>query len=379
MAALNRKPYIVYWNNIPAPYMVDRFNAVADRGNFEFEAWFNDRIEQSRSWIVDESNWRFRYRYLPVTSIARHKLHWPIPLLKRKPDVLVSLYGEPAFVAGWCIAHLRRIKTCFRVLMTHDRLEARHPIKEALKRFLFNRVDAIESPGEDGKLFAMHYGAQSEKIFFATHTVNIAQFVSRSEKARAERERLRAELKLKGIVFIYVGRLLWSKGLNYLLEAFRIVQQQVDSEVTLMLVGDGPEEIKLRQICEEQGIQNIAFAGFQQNPDLPPYYAVSDVFVFPTLGDTYGLVVDEAMACSLPIISTSAVSEIHSRVEDAINGYIVPPEDSRALANRMLHLVNNPELLERMGKASAEKVVGHTPEQWAKDFEKIIYRLVAQQ
>jgi glycosyltransferase involved in cell wall biosynthesis len=260
--------------------------------------------------------------------------------------------------------------------MTHDRWVARHPIKEVLKRFLFRRVDAIETPGEDGKLFAMRYGAQSEKIFFATHTVDIAHFAGRSEKICAEQERLRAELNLKGIVFIYVGRLWWGKGVNYLLEAFRIVQRQVDSEVTLLLAGDGPEEIKLRQICKKQGILNVVFAGFQQKPDLPHYYAVSDVFVFPTLGDPYGVVVDEAMACSLPVISTSAAGEIRDRVEEGINGYIVPPEDSGALADRMLHLVNNPELREQMGKVSAEKIAGHTPEQWAKDFELIIEHIM---
>ncbi len=54
-------PRVVYWNNIPSPYMVERFNAVADRGAFEFEAWFNDRIESDRSWNVDESSWRFRF------------------------------------------------------------------------------------------------------------------------------------------------------------------------------------------------------------------------------------------------------------------------------------------------------------------------------
>ncbi|AER56169.1 hypothetical protein DSC_07590 [Pseudoxanthomonas spadix BD-a59] len=57
------RPFVVYWNNIPSPYMVERFNALADRNPFEFEAWFNDRIHSDRSWTVDEAAWRFRYRY----------------------------------------------------------------------------------------------------------------------------------------------------------------------------------------------------------------------------------------------------------------------------------------------------------------------------
>ena len=71
----------MYWNNIPAPYMVERFNALADRKNFDFEAWFNDRSEVDRSWEVDESSWRFKYRYLPSLKIGRFKVRFPLPLL----------------------------------------------------------------------------------------------------------------------------------------------------------------------------------------------------------------------------------------------------------------------------------------------------------
>jgi glycosyltransferase involved in cell wall biosynthesis len=81
----------------------------------------------------------------------------------------------------------------------------------------------------------------------------------------------------------------------------------------------------------------------------------ADIFAFPTLDGPYGLVVDEAIACSLPIVGTSAAGEIRDRVEKGINGYIVPLEDSLALADRMLHLVNNPELCGQMGKVSAGK------------------------
>ena len=128
------KPYVVYWNNIPAPYMVERFNALVERGNLEFEAWFNDRIEFDRSWIVDETSWQFNYRYLPTTNLGGRNLHWPTPILGRRPDVLVSLYAEPSFVLGWLVAKLRRTKTCFRVLMTYDRWVTRNILKNALKR-----------------------------------------------------------------------------------------------------------------------------------------------------------------------------------------------------------------------------------------------------
>ena len=131
------KPYVVYWNNIPAPYMVERFNALADRGDLDFEAWFNDRIEPDRSWTVNESSWRFRYRYLPTTNIGGHRLHWPTPVLGRRPDVLVSLYAEPSFLVGWAVAKLRGSKTAFWCQVTYDRWVTRRPWKESLKRLVF--------------------------------------------------------------------------------------------------------------------------------------------------------------------------------------------------------------------------------------------------
>lgn len=373
------KPYVVYWNNIPAPYMVERFNALADRNPFEFEAWFNDRIEPDRSWEVDEASWRFRHRYLPSTRLFGHTQHWPLPVLGRRPDVLVSLYAEPAFLAGWALTKLRGAKTAFRVLRTYDRWVSRHPVKEALKRFVFQRVDAIETVGEEGKAFAMRYGAPEERIFFATHTVDLAHFHGAVAAARPQRATLRRELGLVGTTFIYVGRLWCGKGINYLLNAFETVQRQSAEPVSLLLIGEGPEEAKLRQACAERGIRNVVFAGFKQKPELPRYYALADVFVFPTLGDPYGLVVDEAMACGLPIISTSAAGEIRDRIEEGVNGYIVPPEDSAALAGAMRRLAQDGTSRERMGAVSAQRIQGHTPERWAENFERIVYALLAKE
>ncbi len=356
--------------------MVERFNALADRGTLNFEAWFNDRIHDDRNWAVDEENWRFRYRYLPTTRLLGRTQHWPLPLLRTCPDVLVSLYAEPVFVFGWMLARLRGAKTGFRVLKTYDRWVERHPLKDAVKRYMFRRVDAVETPGEDGKQFAIRCGAREDRISLATHTVDIPHFNAGAARTRSERDRLRQAHGLLGPTFIYVGRLWWGKGINFLIDAFELVQRQIDGPISLLILGDGPEEAKLRAECAARGIHNVFFAGFRQKPELPLFYAIADVFVFPTLGDPYGLVVDEAMACSLPIISTSEAGEIRDRVEDGVNGYVVPPEDSVSLANRMLRLALSPALRERMGRVSFEKVAGHTPERWALSFEGIVRTLL---
>ena len=363
---------IVYWNNIPSPYMVERFNALADRNSFNFEAWFNDRIEPDRSWEVDENTWRFRYRYLPTIKISGRRFHFPLTVFGRRPDVLVSLYAAPSFLAGWAIARLRGTKTAFWCEVTWDKMVQRRTWKEWLKRAVLPSAFVTIGAGEDGRTYAMRYGVPAHRALSLIHVIDVEHFASGRSKVWEERDLIRTQLGLKSTTFIYVGRLWWGKGINYLLEAFDEVQRRAAGEVSLLLVGDGPEEIRLRQICQERGIRNIVFAGFHQKPEMPRYYASADVFVFPTLGDTYGLVVDEAMACSLPVISTSAAGEIRDRIEEGVNGYIVPPEDSAVLADRMFKLASAPELRERMGKVSAEKIAGRTPVRWAEDFEKIV-------
>jgi glycosyltransferase involved in cell wall biosynthesis len=138
------------------------------------------------------------------------------------------------------------------------------------------------------------------------------------------------------------------------------------------MVGDGPDEPRLQERCRTDGIENVVFAGFQQKPVVPRFYAASDVFVFPTLGDPYGLVVDEAMACSLPVISTTSAGEIRDRIEDGINGYIVPPENSAVLLDRMEMLARDAAMRTRMGEISAARIEGHTPDRWARDLERAV-------
>jgi len=373
------KPKVVYWNNIPAPYMVERFNVLADRGNMDFEAWFNERTHSDRSWEVEEEKWRFPYQYMPSLNIFGRRFRFPLPLFRGKlPDVLTSLYAEPVFLIGWIIAKLRGVRTAFWCQVTTDRWVKRREWKNKIKRLVFLRVDATFGSGEESRIFAMRYGTPDNRAFCLRHSIDVEHYTKGRQKVLPERGNIRKKLGLHGIVFIYVGRLWWGKGVNYLLDAFRDLQNRIDREISLLIVGDGVDEVALKEQCRSEGVRNVVFAGFKQKAELPRYYAASDVFVFPTLGDPYGLVIDEAMASCLPVISTSSAGEIRDRIEDGVNGYIVPPEDSLALCNAMEKLVFDSQRRTEMGKASMKKIAGHTHEQWAKDFELLIQCVMSQ-
>ena len=371
-----KRPRVVYWNNIPAPYMVDRFNAVAERGNLDFEAWFSARTEWDRSWVVDESSWSFPHRYLPTVPGAA-QLAVPVPLVRETPNVLVSLYASPSYLLGSAFARLKGSRTAYWVEVTFDAWVERRRWKEGLKSTVLPRADGVLTAGEDGKRFALRYGVAEERIFPVPHTVDARSWAEASAVARQSRERIRAALGVQGVAFVYVGRLWSGKGLDHLLDAFAAIGRTRSVPVSLLLVGDGIDEGRLRARCRDEGIRNVVFTGFRGAEDLPRIYAAADVFVFPTLGDPFGMVVPEAMACGLPVVSTSAAGEIRDRVVDGVNGFIVPPGESTALRDRMGMLARDDDLRQRMGTAAAAHVAGQSSLVWAETFEDAIKKILA--
>jgi glycosyltransferase involved in cell wall biosynthesis len=368
---------VVYWNNIPAPYMVERFDALAKRGNLDFEAWFSARTESDRSWKVDESKWRFSYRYLPSVELGRSALAFPGLLLRgRAPDVLVSLYAGADFMAGSTLARRRGARIAFWVEVTYDAWVKRRRWKEAVKARILPAADGILTAGDDGQSFARRYGVSDDRIHHVPHVVDFERLARGARLAEGERDRLRAELGVRGVTFVYVGRLWAGKGLTYLLDAFGGLQARDVGEVSLLLVGDGSDEDELRAKARAKGLRNIVFCGFQGDDVLSRLYAASDVFVFPTLGDPFGMVVLEAMACGLPVIATTAAGEIAERVAEGVNGFLVAPASSDQLLERMTALARDKDLRDAMGAASIRKVAGQSPDVWAEAFERAVDRIL---
>jgi glycosyltransferase involved in cell wall biosynthesis len=377
VASIEPRPLrVVFWTPIPSPYMVDRFNALADAGELDLEVWFNAREVGGRSWEIDERGWRFAYRYLR----ARYWRGWwwgvPWPLLRNpKPDLVLILHSEPIYLLGWLIAKLRWIPTCVVLEGPSDGWSPRTRFKEAIKHFIFPRVEYTLSAGPQTQRQALHYGARPGGCFQLPHCVDVDHYFGGADRAMPARDQLRAELGLKGFTFICVGGLWPRKGVSYLLDAFAEVQRVSSRECSLLLVGDGELRSALEAEVVRSGLRNVVFAGFWQKPELPRLYACADVLVFPTLGDTNGYIVEEAMCAGLPAIATTAAGEIRERVAEGVTGFIVEPRDSSGLAERMLLFLADPARARVMGSAARRAVQAKNPANWAAKFAEIARRM----
>lgn len=371
---------IAYWNYVPFPYMTDRFNAVATRGTLEFEAWFNAAgVPHYESWTNDSSEWKFAHRYIPSVRIGGQNVGVPPAFLFRQlPDLVISPYGTPSFILGAATARLRGARTAFWLVHTFDSWLPRKRVREMIKRVVLPRADAILTTGADGRAFALHYGVNPERLYVLPHSIGAEFFDAQARTtAMGQRGHTRAELGLRGVTFLYVGRLWEGKGLGDLVTAFSLVQRHAQVEVSLLVVGNGAEEATLLRRCQEERLENVILTGFKQPSQTLPLYAAADVFVFPTLGDPYGLVVDEAMSFGLPPISTSSAGEIRDRIDHGKSGFIVPPQSAATLAERMVQLATDGQLRAEMGRCAAASVQDKTPDRWATDLERLTERILS--
>jgi len=163
---------------------------------------------------------------------------------------------------------------------------------------------------------------------------------------------LRAQAQGRAIL-LNVGRLVGYKGQRFAIEALREV-----AGAELWLVGTGPLEAELRAIAARVGVTDrVRFLGDVGDAELPIYFNACDIFVFPSISpnEAFGLVQVEAMACGKPIVACNLRSGVPYVCSDGLNGLIVPPSDSPALAAALNRLVSSPNLRRQMGEAGRNR------------------------
>lgn len=365
-------PKVVFWTEAPAPATVRRLNAVAATGDVEIEAWFSRPAYDDRSWVVSTEQARFIWRNLQCESLlGRLPLR---ELADGRPDLIVQGYDRWFFAAGFLAARAVAQRTAFRVLPNYDLVSQRTWWREVSKHFLFRSVDAAKVPGPEGAAMAERYGLPSRCSFRVTQSTDISWFETARVIEPTVRERDRVSCGLEGCTFLYVGRLLHVKGVDYLFDAFEKLQA-LNPRTSLLVVGEGADQERYERRAAK--IPRVRLVGFVHEHELPRYYAMADVFVFPTLGDAYGLVVDEALAAGLPIVSTASAGDIRARLEGRGVGRVVPPADADALAQAMAGLARDEHLRLAMHERTWDAVAKNTDERYAEDFVRFVFATLA--
>ena len=357
-------------NNIMGPLRFPIFNAIADLPEIQFQVLFLSRTDANRQWTISTEHIEFDYTVLPGVNFYSQKFDLPLYLSRGVSRTLSVTQPEVICIMGYNhLATLQVLRYAKRaeaktVLWTGSHLDSsmvKSRILDRYKRWIIPKFDAYVTYGTAATQHITHFNAPPERIVTACNTIDVKWFEEQSSSLGAnEVQDMRREYPHTNI--LYVGSFIERKGVMHLIKAFKSMGRD---DASLILVGDGPQIGEYEQYIREHQLPNVNFVGFQQKNEIVKYFHISDIFVLPSHVEVWGLVVNEAMACSLPVVVSDQTGAARDIVEDGINGYTYPSDDTKALASRLNELLNDEKKRIRMGKASLKRISRETPEAYA--------------
>jgi len=199
------------------------------------------------------------------------------------------------------------------------------------------------------------YKIQPDKVIKIYNGIELDEYRPNSKEVRSQKSEVRREFGLTkdAPVIGAIGRMVWQKGFEYLIEcAPEIVKAFPDAKI--LIVGDGPLKDKLKVKSEKLKVADkIIFTGFRG--DIKEILSAIDILVIPSLLEGFPMVTLEAMAMAKPIIATN-IDGITEQITDGVNGILVPPKNPSALAKAVIRVLNDKETARNMGLAARKKV-----------------------
>lgn len=371
----NRKTALL--TEIISPYRIPVFNAIAEEMGEQFKVFFFGETEKRRNWGIQRKKIKVNYEVLPGICLQKaggipYFLNPTViyRLWKFNTDVIISGgYQHPSSFLALFYAKLFNKRLILWVESNWYDQRSNFILKEIYKRWFVRNCTEYVVPGKASFEYLTMLGASPRKIWVAPNTVDNTFFSKVSEKVRSSIEDFKSQKGYPEKVILYVGRLIDQKGILDLLKVFKMLSDN-NAHIGLVLIGTGKDETKYKRFCNDKKLTNVFFEGFIPQSQLPIYYAAANVFVLPTYSDTWGLVLNEAMACKLPVISSDVAGASQDLIHEGKNGYIFRKGDINALFGFLKQILNQD--MEKMGEESLRIIQRFSPQQCAQGFIEAI-------
>lgn len=353
--------------NIPAPYRIGAWNCLSNFVRGQLKVWFISASESGRSWVVPAEEMTFAWQVLsndssPTRLFVETRAAWAmlLQLMQSRPHAIIC--GGYDSLAAWvCFSWSKIFRRRFVLWLESTGRDERRPgrMRIWLKQFFVGHADGIAAAGTATMEYIKGLGAREEQIFLAPMSTDNEFF------ARAAGEVLREEEKQKWgypqRLILYSGRLDEKKGVFTLLRAFARISEELP-DVGLLIVGDGPQRHSMENFCAGASLRRVYFLGARQYHQMPSAYALADVLVLPTFSDPWGMVVNEAFACGVPVVVSKVAGACDDLIADGETGFAVNPGDPAELADRILQLLQDPALRSRMSANCRSLIQRYSPE-----------------
>ncbi len=208
--------------------------------------------------------------------------------------------------------------------------------------------------GQSNKEFYLAHSVKESRLFFTPYSVDNRRFRNQYEQLKGQNTELRKKYNLKedALVFLFVGKYIHKKRPMDLIRAFH---QLNHPKAQLILVGEGALRSEMEAYIKGNNLNCITLTGFINQQEIAEYYTMADAFILPSgYGETWGLVVNEAMNFNLPLIVSELVGCTDDLVHEGQNGFTFPFGDVEQLKEKMEKMLSTETDLQKMGQLSGQ-------------------------
>ena len=286
-------------------------------------------------------------------------------------SILKKSRPDAAIITGWqALPLLQALWACMRLGVPclirgeANALRERRWWVKPLHRLLLAQFQGMLAIGQANRDFYLQSGINEMRIFSSPYFVDNQRFQEQLDLAAIDRGAIRAgwDVPSSSTCFLFAGKLEPKKRLMDLLQA---VDQAVkhNPNIYLLVAGTGELMGEAKGFVDSRQLP-VSFAGFLNQTEITRAYEAADCLVLPSdFGETWGLVVNEAMACGLPAIVSDRVGCGPDLIEEGKTGAVFPFGDTDALAEKLIDMASDADRLVRMGRRAQEKVSHYSVEQ----------------
>ena len=311
----------------PAPYRIAIFNGLADYyGNLT--VLFHNNKDQSRSADYYDKNFKFK-SYFACDKQSYFEFNKNACDLKEYDLILAYDYYLSSGIKVLFKAVLLGVPY---IVNSDGGFVKKKSWKDWVKRFFLKRATCFFSSGKGADNYLLEYGANKENIYHH----NFTSLYQSDLKNMFASPKLKSELRTKyGLnncfTYIFVGQFIDRKNVEAILNCWK----EYDNYCQLLLVGGGPNKDNYLKIIKNEKLKNVFIFDFKPKSEIFELYYASDVMLLPTKEDTWGLVVNEAISCGLPVISSNMSNAALELITDGKNGFIYEANNNKQLNKYM--------------------------------------------
>ena len=319
------------------------------------EVFRDEDMKTSLQWNLELLR-GYRYRFLRRVGALNPGLATAIAFGHYDAVLFMLGWGPPSSWIGFAAAVLTR--TPFLLFgdssFVPDERGLGAKLRATILRTLFRLASGFMISGKLNADYYRHYGADDRKFFPLPWAIDNDRFASAAGFEPGERDALRERYGIgrDAVAFLFSGKLIPRKDPLALLQAFERMRHRQRAAIVFM--GDGELRGDLERYAREHSLPDTHLLGFVNQSEIPKHYAMCDAFVLPSHFDPRATVVNEAMACGLPVLITDRCGPYADIARQGENAFVFTPGDVDALRDALDKLAGDDALRVRMGRRSRE-------------------------